>query len=298
MLNCLGPGNYYLDYGPVQMNIKAFAGIKPLYGEIEAVQTLIHDLLADLSSCLDLAKKAPDNDSLEITRPAVLFSMLEAVRAPGDSCLTPMAAVAGAFADEVARFLADRGATRVIVNNGGDIALHLAPGESINVGLKSSLTGNRCTHLFSIDGASGCRGIATSGLGGRGFTMGIASAVTVLAEKGALADACATSIANKTNVDDPDVKRLPAILLDPQTDLGENLVTVDCKGLKLSSYRLALEAGVAWAETLLNKKVILGAAIFAGPLKTVLPDTFSARIMKVENAGTVPRAFKREVIGS
>eukprot|EP01035_Chromulina_nebulosa_P003783 gene3783-5175_t len=66
-------------------------------------------------------------------------------RAMHDACLphpglTPMAAVAGAVADHVlAAMCAGRRLTRAFVNNGGDIALHLAPGQSARVGVYADL---------------------------------------------------------------------------------------------------------------------------------------------------------------
>src|SRR6185295_10369000 len=46
--------------------------------------------------------------------------------------ITPMAAVAGAVADEMLQaMLAGRDLEKAYVNNGGDIAIHLAPGHSL-----------------------------------------------------------------------------------------------------------------------------------------------------------------------
>jgi ApbE superfamily uncharacterized protein (UPF0280 family) len=65
---------------------------------------------------------------------AVAQRMHQATRAAAvatpDGFVTPMAAVAGAVAQEMARCLAQTGVERAYVNNGGDIALHLQAGES------------------------------------------------------------------------------------------------------------------------------------------------------------------------
>ena len=55
--------------------------------------------------------------------------------------ITPMAAVAGSVAQELLACYARAGVARAWVNNGGDIALHLAPGQSVRVGrfLRSDL---------------------------------------------------------------------------------------------------------------------------------------------------------------
>ena len=60
-------------------------------------------------------------------------TMWAAVSMIGDSDLTPMAAVAGTIADATADFLVESGLTRVIVNNGGDVAVRLTKGETVSV---------------------------------------------------------------------------------------------------------------------------------------------------------------------
>jgi len=54
--------------------------------------------------------------------------------------ITPMAAVAGAVAQELIGAYAREGVRRAWINNGGDIALHLADGESVNVGVVSDIS--------------------------------------------------------------------------------------------------------------------------------------------------------------
>ncbi|MEE4345380.1 MAG: UPF0280 family protein, partial [Paracoccaceae bacterium] len=107
--------------------------------------------------------------------------------------ITPMAAVAGSVADEVlAAMLAAVPLTRAYVNNGGDIALHLAPGAEYSAaiaGLDGQLAGR-----ITLRAGDGIGGIATSGQGGRSLSLGIASSVTVLARNAATADAAATLI--------------------------------------------------------------------------------------------------------
>ena len=73
---------------------------------------------------------------------------------------------------------------------------------------------------------SGIGGIATSGARGRSFSLGIADSVTVLARDAATADAAATLIANAVDIDSPAIMRRPARELDPDSDLGDRLVTV------------------------------------------------------------------------
>ena len=102
-----------------------------------------------------------------------------------------MAAVAGAVAQELIACYERPGIERAWVNNGGDIALHLAPGQSARVGLFADLA------RFDLRGSCAAahdrrpvrrshaelpvRGVATSGWRGRSFSLGIADSVTVLA---------------------------------------------------------------------------------------------------------------------
>ncbi len=297
MLQKLGPGRFYLDYGPVQMAVSAFAGRRPLEEALQKVEVYVQGLLQELTDCLALARQLPREMSLSPSPPVleslppVLQEMIGAVSLSGDPDLTPMAAVAGAFADSVADFLVEQGATRVIVNNGGDIALRLEAGEEpVVVGLKPDLAQGGCSHTFQLRAESGLQGIATSGLGGRGFTLGIASAVTVVAGKASVADACATSLANSTNLDHPAIVRLPAEKLDPRTDIRGQLVTVRVAGLEPRAYRQALQAGIGAARQLLERGVIGGVAICAGPYISVLPSSFAAQFCCRESSlpGAVP----------
>ena len=78
----------------------------------------------------------------------------------------------------------------------------------------------------TLDSSQPVRGIATSGWRGRSFSLGIADAVTVLADRAAMADAAATIIANAVDLPGhPCVVRVPARDLAPDSDLGELLVT-------------------------------------------------------------------------
>ena len=91
---------------------------------------------------------------------------------------------------------------RAWVNNGGDIALHLAPDQSVRVGLYADLARLQVQELmqglnldgaFEVTHAMPVRGVATSGWRGRSFSLGIADSVTVLAATAAQADAAASS---------------------------------------------------------------------------------------------------------
>src|SRR5258708_28468137 len=128
----------------------------------------------------------------------------------------PMAAVAGSVADEMlAAMLLGRTLDKAYVNNGGDIAFHLSAGHELRAGIfVEALDGTvRLTYDRPM------RGIATSGWGGRSFSLGIAASVTALAANAAAADAAPTIVANAVNADHPPIERRPARALAPARDL-------------------------------------------------------------------------------
>jgi ApbE superfamily uncharacterized protein (UPF0280 family) len=175
--------------------------------------------------------------------------------------LTPLAAVAGAGSDLVADFLFDRGATKVIVDNGGDIALRLREGEAARVGLKTDIDAENPAYVIPIDAKMSVGGVATSGLGGRSFTKGIASAATVLAENASLADAAATVLGNFTNIEDPRIVRALAQNIYPETDIAGEWVTLQVGELPPERVEEALQNGLRKARDLCERELIKGALI-------------------------------------
>ena len=107
------------------------------------------------------------------------------------------------------------------------------------------------------------RGIATSGWRGRSFSLGIADAVTVLAEDAAAADAAATLIANAVDLPGHSaIVRQPANELSPDSDLGERLVTTGVGALSAAEVDEALDRGAATAEGYRRRGLIVAAALF------------------------------------
>jgi ApbE superfamily uncharacterized protein (UPF0280 family) len=151
---------------------------------------------------------------------------------------------------------------RAYVNNGGDIALHLANGMRFTVGLvdRPDAPGPMRTTIIAADDPT--RGVATSGRHGRSFSLGIADAVTVLARAAAQADAAATIIANAVDLPGhPAIVRRPASELQPDSDLGARLVTRDVGALQPPEIAAALGAGEDCARALLAQGLIDGAAL-------------------------------------
>jgi ApbE superfamily uncharacterized protein (UPF0280 family) len=179
--------------------------------------------------------------------------------------ITAMAAVAGSVAEELIASFEVAGIDRASVNNGGDIALCLAEGQSYSVGLctdpAEALGGRPLAGRFEVDAASPVRGIATSGWRGRSFSLGIADSVTVLARTASAADAAATVIGNAVDVDAPGILRRPACAVRDDSDLGERRVTCAVPPLSADAVAEALAAGAAVAEREVEAGRIVAAAL-------------------------------------
>jgi ApbE superfamily uncharacterized protein (UPF0280 family) len=178
-----------------------------------------------------------------------------------------MVAVAGSVAAELISCYRYPGIRRALINNGGDIAFHLTPGESYRVAVcaepEATLAGRKSWDAWLDLKAEGAiRGVATSGWRGRSFSLGIADAVTVLAADAGVADAAATMVANAVDVASPQVVRQPAASLKDDSDLGELLVTVEVKPLTQAEVAEALNRGLECASRLQNCGTIAGAALF------------------------------------
>lgn len=175
--------------------------------------------------------------------------------------VTAMAAVAGSVADTVLSAMLDATPlTRAYVNNGGDIALHLAPGAdycAAIAGLDGHMTGR-----ITLRAADGVGGIATSGQGGRSLSLGIASSVTVLARDAATADAAATLIANAVDLPDhPAITRQAAQDIFPDSDLGARMVVTHVAPLSSADIARALARGAARAQAMIDIGAIAAAAV-------------------------------------
>ena len=177
--------------------------------------------------------------------------------------LTPMAAVAGAVAEEVlGHMVAAAPLSRAFVNNGGDIALHLSEGATYEIGLVTRPDAPKLFSTALISHADPVRGIATSGWRGRSFSLGIADAVTVLDTSASVADASATLISNAVDLPGhPAITRVAAHRLQPDNDLGSRLVTRDVGPLAANEIAAALAAGVAFAENLVADGPIIACAL-------------------------------------
>ena len=147
------------------------------------------------------------------------------------------------------------------MNNGGDIALHLAAGQTYRLVVASPQS--IPLGQVQINALDTTRGIATSGQGGRSFSFGIADAVTVLATTAAQADVAATLIANAVDLPGhPGIIRRPANSLQHDTDLGDRLVVTQVGRLTTDETETALIRGEAIAQTMRAAGHIHAAALF------------------------------------
>jgi hypothetical protein len=207
-------------------------------------------VLVELVAEMDLLKQ-PWSAALPDPKGGIAQKMCFAVRG-SDIFVTPMAAVAGAVADEMLEtmlFEAQKPDScvehihRMYVNNGGDIAFWLNAGESFSIGVVDNPGIPELNARVSLAYESSVRGIATSGWRGRSLSLGIADAVTVLAGSAAIADAAATLIANDVNVDYPGILKRPASEVKDESDLGMLPVTVDVPPLPVDQISEALKRG-------------------------------------------------------
>ena len=137
---------------------------------------------------------AMDTVEYDKNAPAIVKRMMKAAAIWN---VGPMAAVAGAIADDVGKKLSDHSDT-VIVENGGD--LFIQSGSSVNCALYAGEESPFAEKIgFSIDAPRGI-GICTSSKTiGHSYSRGRANAVTVIAQDSTTADAAATAIANRIN---------------------------------------------------------------------------------------------------
>ncbi|RDV81767.1 UPF0280 family protein [Ammonifex thiophilus] len=124
--------------------------------------------------------------------PPLAWAMAGAAELAG---VGPMAAVAGAFADLVGKYLG-RFSREVVVENGGDIYLKSSRQRIVGIYAGNSPLSSRVALAIPADLTP--LGICTSsGTVGHSLSFGKADAAVVLAANAALADAAATALGNR-----------------------------------------------------------------------------------------------------
>ncbi len=259
----LADGRLHLQHGPIDLVLRA-------YGAESAVAEAHRAAVARFATVLgELVGELPELRKAMSERPRVegrIARRMVAACRPHKAFVTPMAAVAGAVADEILEAMCEAAPLdKAFVNDGGDIALHLTEGETLAVGVAADFSRGPVPAMNGrviLSHRDGIGGIATSGRQGRSFSLGLADSVTVLARDAAGADAAATLIANAVDlvnaVDLParstwpssGIRRVPATDLDPDSDLGSRLVTVAVPELSAQEIDAALAAGLQRAASM------------------------------------------------
>lgn len=216
----LRDGRVFVDYGPVTMVIYAIKDGEMLSQLCLESGLIIPDLLAEISG-----KRHILSQYSETIDPGTLsglpLKMVKAVQRVKETTLTPMATVAGTLSDTLADWLYDHNADKVIVNNGGDIAIRLRKNQSVTIGILVDVDTGKLKKKVTIREEDGIGGVCTSGLGGRSFTRGIANAVTVFSKRCGIADACATHLANTSYIKSEQVITELAGNLQPESDIAK-----------------------------------------------------------------------------
>jgi len=269
----------HLQDGPIDLVIEAKGSAAEVRAAYDAAARRFTGLLDELCEELTILRQAAD--AARCVLKGVVARRMHAAVAPFalEHFITPMAAVAGSVAEEIlGAMLGAARLERAYVNNGGDIALHLTGAAQFSIGLMDRPDLHGVLRTMIVDADDPIRGVATSGRHGRSFSLGIADAVTVLAQTASKADAAATIIANAVDLPGhPAVIRRPANEMQPDSDLGARLVTRDVGALTGAEIVGALQAGARKAQQLLVAGLIEGAAL-----------RLSAETVSVGSTGTTP----------
>ena len=240
------------------------------------MEGLLDALVAELALL-----RAPVADTFPALRGPVARRMAHAVwpfrNAFDHGFITPMAAVAGSVADEILAAMRMAAAIdRAYVNNGGDIALHLAPGQSYRVGVVGDVAAPTIDAAVTLSAEDGIGGLATSGWRGRSLSLGIADAVTVLAATAAEADAATKPIAAAITAEHAAIRRKPAHSVRDDSDLGGLAVVVDVGPLPAAVIAQALDRGAAVARALRAQRRIHAAYLqLQGACRIITPNDLS-----------------------
>jgi ApbE superfamily uncharacterized protein (UPF0280 family) len=261
----------HLQDGPIDLIVEGFGAAAEMESAYRAARERFTTILDELCSELPFLRTAlsgvvQNANSEDGPHPrGAVAQRMSAATFPyaAQHFITPMAAVAGAVADEILTTMtAAAQLSRAYVNDGGDIALYLTTGEKFVVGMVQRPDRPSLFGATTLEFSQPVRGIATSGWRGRSFSLGIADAVTVLADRAATADAAATIIANAVDLPGhPRILRVPARELAPDSDLGEIPVTQAVGDLTAAEINEALTQGATTAESLLQRKLIYAAAL-------------------------------------
>jgi uncharacterized protein len=250
----------FIEVGPAAITVQAKKHGEPYRFDRAEIEGYVTKVLADIGEYLPILKQRAYKIRKTVHLPHVARSMVDAVKRVDETALTPMAAVAGAVADSVKTFLSAREIDFASVNNGGDVSVLSRDGRPVRVGIGDINRNVVTAYRLVVEGLVSF-GMATSGFGGRSFTLGVADAATVVADSGAAADAAATYIGNAINVESWLVARRKAAEIDPDTDIPDEMVTVRVGKLDGELIREALSHGLMAARKLKEAGIIRDAVL-------------------------------------
>lgn len=249
----------HLQHGPIDLVIGADGTLGGRELAFQAAEARFKTVLKELVAELPLLRRPVG----EMPKGVIARRMVDATAPHATrTFVTPMAAVAGAVAEEIlAAICAATPLDRAYVNNGGDIALHLSDGAAFAIAMAGPE--GQPYGRVSLTHDDPVRGIATSGQPGRSLSLGIADSVTVLARSAAAADAAATLIANAVDLPDhPAIRRVPACEVKADSDLGARLVVRHVGTVSRPEIDRALRRGAATATMMCEAGHIHAAALF------------------------------------
>ena len=268
----------FIEVGPAALVVRGEKDGSPFEFDRERVEDLVTNILSDISDCLPILKQKAYRIKKTVSLPDVARMMVEAVKVVDGASLTPMAAVAGTVADRLRDCLTTEALDFLSINNGGDISVFNPSGRAVTIGLGDIQRNRPTPYSLKIKGLTEF-GIATSGFGGRSFTLGIADVVSVIASSGARADAAATFICNCTAIPSEQVVRQRAGEIDPGSDIADELVTVQVGPLDAALVREALKKGREAAQALKRANAIVDAVLLLrDEMATTIEDNTTIRL--------------------
>jgi ApbE superfamily uncharacterized protein (UPF0280 family) len=259
----------YMEQGPSSLVISAKRWKDDGEPDGAEILALLTRLQREIKASLPILRLKAERVVNSKHLPWVARSMVEAARLISASELTAMSAVAGAVSDQIKAYLVSKGFDWAVVNNGGDMAAYSTLDQPLSIGIGTPDARGDVNGSLKLKGPFDL-GIATSGVGGRSLTLGVADFVTVFAENAAIADAAATFLCNHTRIDTSQIEVAMSELLNPETDIPGEMVTVRVGDLGRKEIESALQEGLSAAMALKQKGLIMEAVL---SVKGVKADT-------------------------
>jgi ApbE superfamily uncharacterized protein (UPF0280 family) len=254
-----------VSYGPMELGVQMEGSEETMSCCRSELPVFVRGLIREVAAFLPLFRLKSGELVIKNRWPGVVKRMIRACRKIAPDDLTPMAAVAGAVADEVmARIFELSGGviTKVLVNNGGDMSLY-SPFQEVRVEIRGISREDGRPFILPLQKRKGPYGLATSGWRGRSVSRGIADAVVVVASESAVADAAATHIGNA--VADKEItciRRKKAVELDPASDIPDVEVTIACGKLTEVEVEKVITNGMKIAGEIIEKEFIEEVGIY------------------------------------